>query len=349
MRIAFYVEHSYYWPQFQPVAEFAVQAKAKVTLLCGISVPAGALAGSRSLFDFVSVESHEEVAVWTRNNAPDWLIAGNGLSTLKNIVRPTRTALMMHGTDVSFKRACEVPALKGFDVRFVGSPGRTQTLKELYPETEMVETGYAKLSSFFPLRERAGSNNQRPKILYAPTFYPSSLLKMPVDWPGKLAGCDITIKPHQFTLSKSRYKTERETINRWSQYPNVSVVFNMESGFLDSMLDADLMVSDASSASFEFAALEKPVLIADFPRLRWTYRGPLAYRYKRRMAASLPPEAQLFTFVHKPAALVAEIRNQLEKNPLNSKPNWEHLVRSAVGPRDGEAPARIFARLMQDD
>ena len=46
---------------------------------------------------------------------------------------------------------------------------------------------------------------------------------------------------------------------------------------------ADLMISDASSAIIEFAALNKPVLWCTFLQLRWNYRGIFSYRFKARM------------------------------------------------------------------
>ena len=49
------------------------------------------------------------------------------------------------------------------------------------------------------------------------------------------------------------------------------------------MAIADVLISDASSALFEFAALNKPVIWCDFLKLRWSYRGIFSFRFKKRM------------------------------------------------------------------
>src|SRR3546814_4194307 len=79
------------------------------------------------------------------------------------------------------------------------------------------------------------------------------------------------------------------------------------------MGSADLMISEASSALFEFAALDKPIVWCDFLKLRWSYRGPLRFRYRRRMDTTIDTYRNVGVHVPKAGELSASIRAELQQ------------------------------------
>lgn len=342
---AFYVEHAYYWPQYAPVVEVLLARGCHVSILCSNDGIKQSLPDALQIHAHPDINNHIVVQRWCAEHRPDWLIAGNGVSTLSELAEGINTAVMMHDTDVSFKRASKVPSLRGFDVRFVGSPGRMQSLQSDYPDTKMVDTGYAKLAPLFPLASQSKAND-KSVVLYTPTFYPSSVENMPAEWPAHFSDVDIIIKPHQFYLTKSKFESHYKQLQAWAKYPNVSLVNDMSAGLLPLMLKADIMISDASSATFEFASLDKPVLLTDFPKLRWSYSGPLKFRYRKRMAANTPEEAQLFDIVKSPKQFVPTLKTMLRTGVDGNDAERQRLVTSAVGERDGKAAERVADYLL---
>jgi hypothetical protein len=353
--IFFDTQHLYYLPQYLPV--IAALGKSGVVAVVVVRSPvddavwrAVAAAGGE-----VQVCADESVPSFYSQHAPDWIVFGNGAETLLSSLPPkTKTALMMHGTDVSFKNACDTQALAGFTARFVGSPCRFEGLREAFPDTQMLDVGYAKLDPLFggadcidtslpvTLKGKGGA----PIILYAPTFYPSSIEKMDKHWPGEFPDCRVLIKPHHFSLEKKAYKRQRECLEYWqANFPNVTLYREPGASLLPFIKAADVMISDASSATFEFAALDKPVVVCDFLALRWTYRGIFSYRLKKRMSQVRPEQLDLFAFAENPQQLARHVKAALNR-PVNRDETSTALVVGAVGLRDGKASERIARYLI---
>lgn len=162
-------------------------------------------------------------------------------------------------------------------------------LETLYPNGNFIDTGYAKLDPILNKtikgldKQQLGLDENKLTLLYAPTFYPSSIECMNDDFPSQFSDYNIIIKPHFFSLAKSRYRKQKQKILNWQKYKNVYVANESEFNLTPFLAIADIMLSDASSAIFEFAALDKPVVWCDFYKLRWSYRGLFSYRFKARL------------------------------------------------------------------
>ena len=83
--------------------------------------------------------------------------------------------------------------------------------------------------------------------------------------------------------SSDLYKKQRDLLKHWSNYDNVYLANVDDYSLIPFMATANLLISDASSAIIEFAALDKPVIWCNFLKLRWNYRGIFSYRFKKRM------------------------------------------------------------------
>jgi CDP-glycerol glycerophosphotransferase (TagB/SpsB family) len=169
-----------------------------------------------------------------------------------------------------------------FDIRFVETEFIRENILRAHPEKKdnTVVVGYSKLDSLLQrdeknIQEIARKYNLDPKkktILYAPTFYPSSIGKIPANFPELLNEYNILIKPHFYIYMRKKYIKEFELIQNWNKYDNVYFADLSENSLIPFMHVADVLVSDFSAAIYEFAAMGKPVVINRFVKSRWYYK-----------------------------------------------------------------------------
>lgn len=312
MRVYFDVQQLYYVPQYTPVQQ-ALESR-----------------GCECVYifyrDSVLVEQQQTVAaglncrvIWVEgqyqakevylSDKPDWVVIGNYFDDLDSIHLNSKTALLSHGIG---PKACYYTVSDSMPtVRFVEGPYRTQRLQELYPNSEFVDSGYAKLdplldgSNTIPSLESYGLDPNKKTILYAPTFYPSSIECFAKGFPKEFTEYNIIVKPHYFSLANKKYKKQKKLLNLWSKSENVYLAGIDDVNILPFMGVSDVLISDASSTLFEFAALNKPVVWCDFYKLRLGYRGVFKFRFKERMDQDLYKYADI--------ALHAESYKDLKK------------------------------------
>jgi hypothetical protein len=355
MKICFDVLHLYYLTQFLPVlrvltargvdCRFCFYRDAQMQRTLDQVIEHEALA-------VVWVESQEQAASYYRDQRFDWVVFSNAFKHLSTLAPQTRTAQIYHG--IGMKSDVYSPGLMEMDIRFIEGPHYSEALQELYPGRALLEVGYAKLDPLFGPREQRprldlaalGLDPTRLTILYAPTFYPSSIELMADDWPEQFAEFNLVVKPHFFTWSKSRYRKQRRKLEQWARAGNVHVpdphVFNL----LPFMGTADLMISDASSALFEFAAIDKPVIWCDFLKLRWSYRGPLHYRLTRRMDATIDQYRDICAHAAGYEEMKMQVRSQLD-NPGEYSGKRKAYTQRLIGKTDGKVSQRIADYLLQ--
>ncbi len=147
------------------------------------------------------------------------------------------------------------------------------------PRREFLPIGLIQMDPLFrPMEEIqtlrvAGTSRS---IIYAPTWNPSlSSADMfgagLVKWlRGEDEQIGILIKPHPHTPMANP-----EWVSAWAQmaeeHPNVQLA-NPASDLPSALIGADLMVSDASSAIFQFLALDRPIVLVDNPARHGTPR-----------------------------------------------------------------------------
>ncbi|RDV23953.1 CDP-glycerol--poly(glycerophosphate) glycerophosphotransferase [Alteromonas aestuariivivens] len=354
-KILFDTQHLYYLPQYLPVAEALSRQGAKCQFVLYPEAELDAVkeqALTAEGFSFVYLEGKTHaLEFYARCNA-DWVIFGNvpafDASDKHRIA--ARLALMQHGIGPKscYYDVSEFP----FDVRFVEGQERLKRLSERFSDRSFVDTGYAKLDPIFrgdaPLLPLSslGLSEQKQTILYAPTFFPSSIEHFPLHWPEQLQDYNLIVKPHFFSLTKSKYAAQRERFSAWQQYGNVYLAGIEDYNLVPFMQISDIMLSDASSAIFEFAAMDKPVVWCDFYRTRWSYSGLLKFRLKQR----LDPDIELFHTLTRRAASAKQVKPAIIKclsNPHDKQAERADLTKSMVGTTDGLCSSRI-ARYLAD-
>jgi CDP-glycerol glycerophosphotransferase (TagB/SpsB family) len=183
-------------------------------------------------------------------------------------------------------------------------------------------------------------------IIYAPTFYPSSLERFPKNFPEDFQEFNIIIKPHYFSQSKEKYSGQQKLLEGWSKYDNVYLARVDDYSLVPFMVVADLLISDTSSAIIEFSALDKPVIWCNFLKLRWTYRGIFSYRFKKRM----DQDYQEYSKVAVRSDSYKMLKCNVTEQTLNPKALSNQRLTYAekmVGALDGKASQRIVNYLLE--
>ena len=353
MYVMFDVVNVYYIPQYRPIFERLIALGHDVKLLCyksNIDVKFESMFSELNV-DFEWVSNEKEASIYYASQSPDWVFFGNAFKYLSALPVCTKTAQLGHG--IGPKPSYYHKSATPMTVRFIEGEARLSKIKELYPDDEFVQLGYSKLDPLFNGDEKGvdlyslGLNPEVKTILYAPTFNPSSLECFPDDWPTDFPEFNLIIKPHTFTYTIEQYSGQRNKLEKWSKFDNVYVASRDDLSLIPFIAVADILLSEASSTLFEFVAMNKPVVVCDFFRLKWSYRGLFKYRFKKRFGT----DNVLYKDIGKHVATYKQLRSAvLEqlKNPGEYEENRQMYTKDHVGPVDGEVSNRIIKYLIDN-
>lgn len=358
MRIVFDVPHLYYLPQFIPIYKELQNRKIDSLFVVYTGIDGEALtnilrqAVKDEQLPVEWVGNLEEGLHFYKQQMPDWIIFGNAYKYFDELPQRINTAMVNHGAGI--KSAGHDISMLRFTIRFAEGPYQLAQLKKNYPQGNFIDVGFAKLDPVFnedmvtPALDKTALQLDANKstLLYAPTFYPSSIELFPDDWPQQFAEYNLVVKPHFFTYTKEKYKAQRRKLSIWSKAPNVYVASVGEYNLLPFFATADLLISDASTALFEFAALNKPVIWCDFLKLRWSYRGIFSYRFKRRMDQDIHKYSDIAQHVSRYGELLSAVGQQLE-NPAQFEPQRLKYAEQLLGRFDGQVSARIVDSILK--
>ncbi len=189
------------------------------------------------------------------------------------------TIFLEHG--IGAKSTGFYPIIEYIDIYLVEGAYKYQRLLELYPQyKEKLKTvGFSKLDAIVNMRDdekmalykKYDLDPHKKTILYAPTFFPSSIEKMSDNFPNDFKECNILIKAHYLTYERKQYKKQRKKLEQWSHFSNCTLLSVEEYSLVPLFALSDVMISDESSAMFEFAALDKPVISNRYFSLRFSY------------------------------------------------------------------------------
>ncbi len=351
MLVIFDTANVYYLPQFQPIVMVLLAKGHEVKLACyGSNIGDSFKGGLAEVgVECCWVGDEKSASKLYVDLKPDWVFFGNSFKYLDVLHgRGIKTAQLGHGVGPkpSYYHKSSTP----MTVRFIEGSGRLAKIIELYPSDKFVQVGFSKLDPMFNGQEKGlnykqlGLDINKPTVLYAPTFNPSSLECFPDDWPNDFSGYNILIKPHTFTYTIEQYAKQRTKLERWARFSNVYVASPLDLSLLPFMKKADILLSEASSTLFEFAALGKPVIVCNFFKIKWSYRGPLRYRFEKRFGKDNVLYKDIGLHVKLYSKLLLAVPQQLN-NVAEYKQRRLDYTKEHVGPTDGKASQRIVAYL----
>lgn len=352
MHIIFDVLHLYYLPQYLPVYNELKKQGIESSFVFYPSIHDDII--KQIIIDeeleSVWVKDQEQACELYLSKKADWIFFANAFPYLDKIHTVSKSAQLGHGIGpkASYYTKSDTP----MTVRFVEGEYRCSRLRAMYPDDSFVNVGFCKLDPIlnnqsvnFDLKA-LGLDPNKPTVTYAPTFYPSSIERFPKSWPELFSDYNILIKPHYFSIVKSKYKKQKSLLEYWAQYDNVYLAKTEDYSLVPFLATSDVLISDASSALFEFAALNKPVIWCDFLKLRWSYRGPLAHRFRKRMDQDYGEYADIAVHAKKFSELKSLVDFQYQ-NPKNLEQKRLDLSDKLAGTLDGKASTRIVEHLIK--
>ena len=349
MKIIFDVTHLYYLPQYLPV----LTELTKRGFTCSFVFYRQDDTWLSNIYKAV-VTTQKLTAHWHDNwqqalafyldQAADWVVFGNAVSNIDKIHTVSKTVLMQHGIG---PKQCYYDVSQNLTtVRFVEGQHRLKRLCDQYPKGNFIDTGYAKLDPAFNGTANnikladLGLDPNKPTLLYAPTFYPSSIEHFSTHFAEDFSDYNIIIKPHFFSLISTKHIKHQRLFEHWKQSNNVYLTTMTDYNLLPFMIVADVMLSDASSAIFEFAALNKPIVWCDFYKLRWSYRGIFSFRFKKRINSDIEFFHEITSRAKNYQAL-NKIVAQAIKTPQEKSETRQNITKKLAGKTDGKASIRI--------
>ena len=315
IKILFDSFHLYHLPQFDPVIDLlsrddrfqifhstaAVNKKEERELCLNIlATKPGTMVYS---------ESEEERAKMIKELDLDFFVCGWSRYELDEYIsEKTLAGMIYHGIGVkpSYWRDNH-PRL---NIRFVEGIYRMDQLRSHGVDKELVLTGFTKLDPLFSqnpdfdekLAQSLGLDPSKKTILFAPTFYPSSLERFGMKLGEYTQNYNVILKPHMWTYFLDKF-------GEYNLVPQRNLAYDLAEKFSHIKLlgpevynitpyykISDILLTEASSTIYEMIALEKPVIVNRFYRLKLSHKIFRYRLFKKRLSKEMNKDITNFCF-----------------------------------------------------
>ena len=339
--VVFYVAYPYYFPHFLPIANelkkrghkshFILSDKQNISLMKKISKDNGIefSFGEERLFEIDC----------------DFVFFANPYKRAKEL--NAHTIFLEHG--IGTKSTKFYPIIEYIDTYLVEGNYKYNRLSELYPhfKNKLSMVGFSKFDAIVNITDREkhsiykkyNLDPSKKTILYAPTFFPSSIEKMSNNFPDDFKECNIIVKAHYLTYERKRYKNQRKKLDYWKNFDNCFVLDVEEYDLIPLFNISDVMISDESSAMFEFVSLNKPVISNRFFKLRLSYYL-MPWKLKNRIDSKKDRYRKLFSNAYSYNEMVNLTKEAL-MDPDKLKKYRLEFSKEICGKIDGKVSKRV--------
>ena len=311
---------------------------------------------------FIEADSENERQKKIRNLNLDVFICGWSRYEIERYVTPkTLVVMIYHG--IGIKPSYWLDNHERINLRIVEGPYRIKQLRENGVKTDLALTGFIKLDPLFQknkidissIRKMYNLDKNKKTILFAPTFYPSSVEPI-----GKRLGeytkdFNVLIKPHLWTIFLNKFAEldhggKRKIFNYLNRtYEHIHLIPAEEYNIIPFYKVADMLLTEASSTIYEMLACNKPVIVNRFFRLKLSHRIFRYRLYKKRLSQKMESDISSFCFEAKkpselPKTFVNAIKKTKSENPV-FKINQEKMLYKLDGLASERAKVEILNRL----
>ena len=264
----------------------------------------------------------------------------NHLATSKALV-----VMVYHG--IGLKNSYYTDINDRVNLRSVESESRYDELKKIGYDN-LVLTGFTKLDLLFDgssydivkLKKDLDLDSNKKTILYAPSFYPSSIEKLIPEFISLGNEYNIIIKLHSFSWQQRRYLHQsKQCISISENNDSIKLLKNDSINIIPYYLLSDLLVSDISSTIFEFLPLNKPIIQAECFSLRLKHKI-FNSRFWKRLDVGRMMDIDFVYKIFDPSDLHSRIQYSLEY-PDEMEVNRKNACEYYLYRNDGKASFRL--------
>ena len=343
MKILFENQHLYYLPQYESIIqELKRRKKDDIYLSLSLTVPKI----EKDLFNIEAVRLG--IKIIKANFEPqrcrilkdmdfDIIFVGNKTSLRSIKGKNSFVVMIYHG--IGLKNSYYTDLTKDMDLICVESIDREKKLKKR--GFNAVCTGFPKLD----IKEIDKKKIPKDKfILYAPTFFPSSLEKT-ISILSKLHKYKIKIKLHHFFWTNPKYISLKNDLeNEINNLSNISIFPFKNYNIIKLFFSSDLLITDFSSTIFEYLIMDQPIIQMKYytPRLKYKLFPNLL---KKRIDEDRLGQIN-FTFnCNKPDELI-DVIDEARKNPNKHSKERVKASRKFLGRLDNKCSNRILEAIL---
>ena len=227
-------------------------------------------------------------------------------------------------------------------------------------DIDLALTGFTKLDPLFTdnpvpdekLTQSLGLDPGRKTILFAPTFYPSSLERFGMRLGEYTQNYNVILKPHMWTYFLDRF-------GQYNLIPQRNLAYNLAEKFSHIKLlgpdvynitpyykIADVLLTESSSTIYEMIALEKPVIVNRFFHLKLSHKLFRYRLFKKRLSKEMDKDIANFCFEMErvrdlPGMLEIAFRDNYQK--LNVMRDYQEKMLFKL---DGKASERVRGAIL---
>jgi len=254
-------------------------------------------------------KSEEDRAKKIKKLAPDVFICGWSRYKLNEFV-PEKTLVGMIYHGIGVKPSYWRDNHARLDMRFVEGQYRIDQLKSHGVETDLALTGFTKLDPLFQesestihgLKHSLGLNPDKKTILFAPTFYPSSIERFGLRLGELTQDYNVILKPHMWTyfldeFSQYNLKPQRKLVYELAKkFDHIKLLGPETYNITPYYKISDILLTEASSTIYEMIALEKPVIVNRFYRLKLSHKLFRNRLFSKRLSKEMNDDIANFCF-----------------------------------------------------
>ena len=186
-----------------------------------------------------------------------------------------------------------------------------------------------------------GLDKSKKTILYAPSFYPSSIEKIYPELQYFSNEFNLIIKLHNFSWFQKRYQYQSEMMkNLDSRSNNLYLAKPNDIDVIPFMKVSDLLISDISSTIFEFLPLDRPIIMAECFTIRFKHRI-FKKRFSRKLDLERYDSIDFVNRINDPGQLNGLIYHCIEY-PSELSNLRKEAIEKYLYKNDGKASSRLI-------